>query len=493
MTASTGDGPVSGGSGAIVEVTGGAAGVAASYAALLALAVVFDEAAERMRGWAAEGARTLLDPDLLASALLSPGTFAEAECAVLVATTGPDGVGVESLGWEVDARALRLLVGVLEAADAGVAEVVAAVEHQVGRAVGWSLGASAPVALPAVGLVAGKIALTVPDLPERAAPWVEAWLTEHPEEVEHLVAGGGGLLEGLWDGLTPVAPGGPLGIPLDLADAGAAAALLARLYPGRPSRTTLLPGVRVQSSTTAPRSVADLVDHARQLSELSGPDHPERNGTLELQTLTGPGGDTRHVLLLPGTDDMTTLPWTEDGDVRDMGTNLRLVGGLDNGYADGVLDALVQAGVGDDPVLVVGHSQGGMVAADLLASAAEHGVPISHAVTLGSPTGQLDGFPVGSHVLSLEHRGDVVPLLDGVANPDSVEQVTVTFDTADPGGVAAHHGFGAYAEGAALVDASTDPSVHAAVRELHRAGFLGAPEGTEVTSRLFQVVRTDHP
>ena len=102
-----GPGTVDGGPGAIVEVTGGAAGVAASYAALLALAAVFDEAAGQMRGWAAEGARTLLDPELLASALLSPGTFAEAEAAVLVATTGPDGVGVESLGWEVDARALR--------------------------------------------------------------------------------------------------------------------------------------------------------------------------------------------------------------------------------------------------------------------------------------------------------------------------------------------------------------------------------------------------
>ena len=126
--------------------------------------------------------------------------------------------------------------------------------------------------------------------------------------------------------------------------------------------------------------------------------------------------------------------------------------------------------------------------------AAEHGVPISHAVTLGSPTGQLDGFPAGSHVLSLEHRGDVVPLLDGVANPDSVEQVTVTFESRAGGeGVAAHHGFEAYAEGAALVDASTDPSVHAAVRELHRAGFLGAAEGTEVTSRVFQVVREPQP
>ncbi len=484
--------------GRIDEVTGGAGGVAASYEALLALAAVLDDAAERLRGWAADGARLLLDPDLVASAVLSPGTFAEAEAAVLVATVGPDGVGVESLGWEADAGALRLVVAALETADTGTAAAVAEVEHLVGRAAGWTVGATAPVVLPAGALVAGRVALTTPGLPARVAPLVETWLTEHPDEVEHVVAGGGGFLEGLWDGLTPMAPGGHLGLTLDAADAGAAAGLLARLYPRRPITTTALPGVTVPSSTTAPADVADLVEHARELSELSGPDHPERNGTIELQTLTGPDGTSRHVLFLPGTDDMTTLPWTADGDVRDMGTNLRLVGGLDNGYADGVLDALAQAGVGDDPVLVVGHSQGGMLAADLLASASEHGMPISHAVTLGSPTGQLDGFPAGSHVLSLEHRGDVVPLLDGVANPDSLEQVTVTFEAGtetgtEPGDVAGHHGFEAYAEGAALVDASHDPSVHAAVAELRRAGFLGAPERTEVTSTVFQVVREPRP
>ena len=247
------------------------------------------------------------------------------------------------------------------------------------------------------------------------------------------------------------------------------------------------------ASGTAPDDVTDLVEHVAELSALSPPTHPEMNGTIELQTLTGADGSVRHVLYLPGTDDMATLPWTQDGDVRDMGTNLLLVAGEDDGYTRGVLDALAQARVGDDPVLVVGHSQGGMLAADLLASASEHGVSISHAVTLGSPTGHLDGFPPGSRLLSLEHHGDVVPLLDGAANPDTVEQVTVTFETGGGedtvGDVAAHHGFPAYAEGAALVDASTDPSVSGSVTALRDAGFLGAPDDTAVTSRVFQVVR----
>ena len=54
-------------------------------------------------------------------------------------------------------------------------------------------------------------------------------------------------------------------------------------------------------------------------------------------------------------------------------------------------------------------------------------------------------------------------------------------------------GFPAYAQGAALVDPSAAPSVRAAVQELERAGFLRAPEGTSVTSRVLQLVREAQP
>ena len=99
MTAASGDG----GPAAITGVTGGSAGLAATYAAVLELATAYDTAGDRMRGWAGLGARILADDDLVASAVLSPVTFAAAEGAVLDATTGPDGLLPESLGWETDA------------------------------------------------------------------------------------------------------------------------------------------------------------------------------------------------------------------------------------------------------------------------------------------------------------------------------------------------------------------------------------------------------
>ena len=264
----------------------------------------------------------------------------------------------------------------------------------------------------------------------------------------------------------------------------AAADVLGRLYPDGRVTSQVVP-LAVPASGVAPRDVGDLVEHLAQLSALSGPTHPDRNGTLEVQTLVLPDGRVRHVVYLPGTDDMTTLPWTRDGDARDMGANLELAASADSDYARGVLDALAGAGVGpDEPVLVAGHSQGGLLAARLVGA---EGFAIDHAVTLGAPIAQV-GLPADSRVLALEHRADVVPLLDAGSNPDTRGEVTVVFDTgADT--VRDRHGFPAYAAGADLVDASTDPSVVAQLRDLEACGFLDAPAGTVVTSQVVQVVR----
>lgn len=264
----------------------------------------------------------------------------------------------------------------------------------------------------------------------------------------------------------------------------AAADVLGRLYPDGRVTARPLP-LAVPGSRVAPRGVGDLARHLSRLSALSGPGHPGRNGTLEVQTLVLPDGRVRHVVYLPGTDDMTTLPWTRDGDARDMGANLELVASADSDYARGVLDALTEAGVGpDEPVLVAGHSQGGLLAARLVGA---EGFSIDHAVTLGAPIGHV-GLPADSRVLALEHRADVVPLLDGGANPDTRGEVTVVFDT-DASGVMDRHGFPAYAAGADLVDSSTDPSVVAQLAGLRDAGFLAPPPGTVVTSQVVQVVR----
>jgi hypothetical protein len=415
----------------VVEVTGGSAGLAASYAAARALADAVDAGGDRLRDWGEGGLRVLRDPDLLESGLLSPSSCTAAEAAVLAATGGPHGVLAASVGWEADAIAVRAAVGCLAHADDAVAVAVGALAEGLVLATLSPPGALVTAADPGV-------------------------LTHQPGLVQHVVTGLGGppataLLSDLYDG-----PGRPVVAP----------------YPA-------------QLDTAQPTSVRDLIAHLHEVADLSGrPDSPG-NGTVEVQTLTGPDGTVRHILYLPGTDDFGA-PWDQDGDIRDLGTDLDAMGGRPDGYQQGILEALHQAGVGaDEPLLVVGHSLGGMEAAALAAH--QHGYHVTDAVTAGAPTAQLPGFPPGTHVLSLEQHGDIVPALDGAANPDSVEQTTITFDTHPADGVLAHHGYDVYEQGAGLADTSTDPSVVDAVGSLHGHGYLG--DGATVTSQVFQITR----
>ncbi len=464
----------------IVSVTGGSAGLAATYAAVRALADAFDEAGSRLRGWAALGVETMADPDLAASALLAPLTFAEAERAVMSATTGPDGVLVESCGWEVDAMAVRTVVAAFETTDELVRAAVDQLDHAVGLTAGFTLGAAAPALVPA--LIA-----TLPHLPPEVWHELDQWVVDHPGVVQHAANGGGGLLEGLWDGTTPLAPGGPLGLPLSVPDSESGAGLLALLYgpDGQAGVTEVHPPVCTDHAQ--PSDLAGLVSHLAGVADLSPtPDSP-LNGTIEIQTLDGGTDDVRHIVYLPGTDDIATLPWTQDCDVRDTATDLVSAAGHPTVYQQGILQAMAQAGVGPhDPVLLVGHSLGGMEAAAILGQGGD-GFNVTHVVTAGSPTAQLDGFPAGSHVLSLEHQGDVVPLVDGAPNPDSPQQATVTFDD-DPTGVLDAHGYDHYVAGAAATDASADPSVQEQLTSLHVHGFLGDGAGT-VDTHVYQIVR----
>ena len=454
-----------------------------AYDHALALAGDYDGAGGRMRGWAGRSGDVLLDGDLLESALLSPVSFAEAEAAVLAATSGPDGVLVASVVWEADAVTIRVAVRATQLTDELVARTWEVLDHQLGVTVGFTVAAGAPaLVLPAAGLALLWTQLppdTQAALQDKSLDELQEWLVDHPELVQHLANGGGGLLEGLWDGLTPVTPGGPFGVPLLVPDTESAAGLLAALYGDGHHQTTpatlVIPG-----SDTAPADLAGLVQHLEQVD-----DQPD--GVVEVQTIRTTDGSVRHVVYLPGTDDLTTTPWSQDADVRDLGTNLLLVSGQDNAYQQGILDAMQQAGVRPgEPVALVGHSQGGMEAAAILA----HGSPyaVTHVVTAGSPTAHLDGFPPGSHVLSLENRGDVVPLLDGEDNPDSAEQVTVRFDDHGPS-VAGNHDLAQYVHGALAVQASADPSVVEQLASLEAAGFVGSADGQEVTSQVFQITR----
>lgn len=447
----------------ILGVSGGSHGLEASYAAMRGLAETYDEAGDRLRGMARVGGRALLDDDLLESSILSPGTAIRADAAIVAATTGPDGLVVESAGWEVDAVAIRGAITLFEAADHARHDAFEVLDYLLGRQIGTALALGAPA------LVTG-VPLAVAVGGDGLVDGLEGLVTDNPLLVEPLVNGGGGLLAGLTGGLLPTFTTN------DAADE------LGDLYPdGDPVVEALGTGPGEQ-----PTSVEDLLDHLSEIAGLSQGADSAANGTIEIQTVTTSDGQVVHVVYLPGTDDLGTLPWTADDDVRDMGTNLDLVAGETDDYQQGILEAMAEAGIGpDEPVLIVGHSQGGMEAVAI--AAGDSGFTVTDVVTAGSPTAQVGQLPDGLNVLSIEQHGDLVPLLDGEPNPPSAEQTTVVVDAHPGQGIETHHDYDVYVAGGAAVDASTDPSVVDSVGSLHEHGYLGS--GGQVTSQLFQITR----
>lgn len=235
-------------------------------------------------------------------------------------------------------------------------------------------------------------------------------------------------------------------------------------------------------STPTPTSLGDLM---QQLARVAGwsdtPDSPA-NGTIAIQTFVV-DGLPHHVVYLPGTD-VLDAPWQQGADVRDLGSAVQTQLGQPSPYALGVLEAFAQAGIRPgEPVLLAGHSQGGMVAWWLAHH--PHGYAIGHVVTAGSPLGS-GSAPAGVEVISLENAGDPVPWLDLTPNGHDPHHTTVGFD--DPGqGVVGPHGLEHYVVGGAATDAATHPSLTDALASFHDAGFLTS--GDTGTTQAFQIVR----
>ena len=468
----------------ITAISGGVAGMAAAYIAMRALAETYAAAGDRLGEHAADDARVLSDGDLLESAPLSPVTFAEAQARVLEAGAGAHGALEVAVAYRADALLVRALVAAYQECDRLVAASFHVLDYAVGRAAGEAVAAWTPELL-AAGLVAVPAWQLLPDETRRRLDGeIETWIDEHPDVVQHGIDGSGGLLDGLLTG-TPVLAG-VLGLAAFHPTLGDAAADPAGLYPDEgPARVRRRGDLEVALGRTPPHDLAGLMRHLDATNDLSTPDHPDAQGTIEIQTLRAANGTVRHVVYLPGTDRFAAVPWRPDADVRDLPADLHVIAGDHATYAAGIERAMREAGIGPrDPVLLVGHSLGGMEAASLLAHGS--GFDVTHVVTAGSPVGTEPGYPPGTHVLSLENRGDVVPLLDGRDNADSVQQVTVRFDDHETS-VVANHDLRHYVRGARAAAASTDPSVREQLASLRAAGFL--TRHATATSQVFQITR----
>ncbi|NGZ99957.1 hypothetical protein G5V59_06115 [Nocardioides sp. W3-2-3] len=137
--------------GGIVSVTGGAGGIEARYEDIETLARLFDDTGDDMRTYAWDDKGIAANGDLVESSILSPGTFASAESAVLGATIGPGGVAFEAVDLEVDALAMRANVTILRGVDDLQRQAFEALDYLGGRLLG--------TVLPSLLLIGGVGAL----------------------------------------------------------------------------------------------------------------------------------------------------------------------------------------------------------------------------------------------------------------------------------------------------------------------------------------------
>jgi hypothetical protein len=235
---------------------------------------------------------------------------------------------------------------------------------------------------------------------------------------------------------------------------------------------------RTGASGLPPRRLTDVI---KDLGQRSADD---RHGMIDVRILTMPDGSRRAIVDISGTKSWDPLPTS---DITTLTTNGRAHVGERTSYERGVLAAMHRAGVrpGDD-VMLVGHSEGGMVAVTAARDAVASGAfNVTHVVTAGAPIGLTVGtLPSSVQVLALENKRDVVPHLDGRANPDQINVTTATTSHGDGSIVDDHSIDDAYLPVAADVQASSNRSIRDFL-----AGAGGFFRARAVETRTFQIIR----
>jgi hypothetical protein len=472
-----------------VEVVGGAGGLAARYDDLAATAAVLADAAAGLLGTASAARGVLTEPGLLTSAPLDPAGFARTEVAVLAAVAGPHGLLVAA--GRLSGHALHL--------SAAVARYTAADRLGAGWHGLWTwlegiaalplLGA---VAVSPFGLAAGGMWFATGHRSRDLA----RLLCEHPGVVDDAVASTPLFLSALGaaalgplarpaDGVFRAQTGHPL-LPATLADL---AGLVGLLYPpGSP----VVAGRGTDTAAEARRAPTGVGDLLAALGHRDRRAVGRAQGEIDVRRLTraGPAGHTRTswVVDLPGTKDWQADP-RQRPYLNDFGTSLSTLAGDPSARVDGVTQALQRAGARPgEPVMLVGYSQGGLVALRAAQEYADSGrFHVTHVVTAGAPVSRVP-VPASVQLLSLENRYDLVPRLDGAASPDETNRVSVLFD-------AQHHDIGgnhdleqSYLPAARALDADPDPSL-GAWRE--GAGAFFAPGVVEVRTTVWDITNRD--
>ncbi len=199
-------------------------------------------------------------------------------------------------------------------------------------------------------------------------------------------------------------------------------------------------------------------------------------GTLAVERVEHADGSVSWTVLVPGTQGLVSARHPFDGV-----TDLDLMAERAAEVTAAVSAALAQSGARpEEPVVLVGHSLGGIAAVALASSPAflrRH--RLGGVVTAGAPTATFV-TPPGVPVLHLENDEELVSSLDGrsaTENPGTVDRVTVgralresdhPDDVAASGAVAAAHGMATHLRTLDLARASGSAQAGGVVARLER-------------------------
>ncbi|MDO9458477.1 hypothetical protein [Nocardioides sp.] len=435
-------------------VTGGAHGIAADFDDMDATGSHI-----RQAGWdAGETALAthsfLVDPNLLSSGLLSPGTLATFEKNLVTTLDGGDGLSANAVRMTGTGTFMQARAKAYAATDASLEHVEDI--RQYAQGVAFLGGTVTGVTIPVTA--ATLYAQGFFDDPQK-------WMVEHPDLLEEIVASAPGALDMLLPGY---------GYPFDTADA---AGLLAALYDQEAGPLTASDPQVTELSADLGAAFVKLDAYAETVDgfgvEMVGePPHQSYNIYLPgTKVFDGP---------LPA-GPLSPDALEESDTVQNLGTNFAGVNGASNAYEQSVLAALAELGVPPGaPINLMGHSQGGIIAARLAQKMTDpaSGYPqynVTSVVTAGSPVDGID-LPDDVHMLSLVNEYDVVPRLDGEHYDDHSNHTTIVTEVQEDSVEANHSMTNVYVPMAQDIAAMSgtpdaDPAVVDALSQLD--GFFG--------------------
>lgn len=153
----------------------------------------------------------------------------------------------------------------------------------------------------------------------------------------------------------------------------------------------------------APQTLGQLAARLRVLSNQGLP-------VVRIESYGQPG-DRRFIVYVPGTQNLTP---NFSSNPLDMKSNLQLMAGQSSTSSRATVLAMRRAEIGpNDRVMLVGHSQGGLIAADIARRAKSGELPfrVEQLLTFGAPLGLKSPGSL-PNTLSIENTDDIVPKLD---------------------------------------------------------------------------------